>query len=146
MKGGRGLPPVPKPLVGSPWTSQISSWPGVSGQPGVTNYFKVNSYAPVDISRTMKSTAATNDATNVGLRGLSNKIARGASKASSSRVNRMKKGGSFVQDLSNLGQSLKYGVGNGYNSLVGNPQSVNNLPYKGQLPNSLTNQQLRMIM
>lgn len=135
MRGGRGLPPVPKPLVGKPWSSNISDWPGASGQQGVTNYFKNNTYSPVDISRTMKSTAATNDMTNWSLRGLSNAIA-----------GNVQKGGAFSSDLSSLGQSLKYGLGNGINAFVGKPQSVNNLPYKGQFPNNLTNQQLRNVM
>lgn len=135
MSGGRGLPPVPKPLVGKPWTSHIGDWPGVSGQQGVTNYFKNNTYSPVDISRTMKSTAQTNDTTNNYLSRLSNSIS-----------GNVQKGGAFSQDLRNIGQSLKYGVGNGYNSFVGKPLSVNNLPYKGQFPNNLTNQQLRNVM
>jgi len=105
QKGGSG---VPAPLVGAPWTGKISSWPGVAGNPGQTNYLALNQYKsdvqlqmqnPSDISNPPKQTGGKLD----------------------------------FSDFENLGRSFTYGFGSGNNILNGYKLPVNPLPYMDQM-------------
>lgn len=113
MKGGAAN----GALVGGPWTSNPSTWPGVSGQPGVTNYYADNKYIN-DISRQMIATGA-NKPFSVGGK------------------KRGQKGGNLsnflTQDFLNLGRQLSYGLGSTYNAIAGYPAPVNPLPWKDQM-------------
>lgn len=121
MKGGNQGIPYPNGLVGSPWTTNSSTWPGVNGVPGDSNYYTNNTYNN-DISRQMVDVGANPPF----LKG-------GKSKS------RKQKGGSlsnFIgQDLINLGRQLQYGVGSAYNALAGYSSPVNPLPWKDQMIN-----------
>jgi len=105
-------------LVGAPWTSQISSWPGVAGLDGQSNYYSLNTY-PVDPQT--QTIQETNQITLPRFTGGNSKNSRG--------------GGLIPTDLINLGRGVTYGLGSAYNSLNGYPQPVNPLPYKDQLVN-----------
>lgn len=141
MKGGGG---VPAPLVGAPWTPEISGWPGVQGLSGQTNYLAMNQY-PVDLQTNgMMSSATQNDLTNASLVGRSNHTASMVGGGRRSRRMRRTRGGGLIpQDLVNFGRTFSYGLGSAYNSLAGLPQSPNPLPYKDQLPGTMTANQLR---
>ena len=125
QRGGSGNNGIPYPdgLVGSAWTPSISTWPGVNGVSGDSNYLKLNTYTPIDISRQMVSTGAQPPFLG-GKRG--------------TRKNRSKQkaGGlsNFLyQDLVNVGREFQYGIGTTYNALRGYESPVNPLPWKGQL-------------
>jgi hypothetical protein len=120
MKGGNVGIPYPDGLVGSSWTSNISSWPGVNGVPGDSNYYPVNSYNQ-DISRQMVDVGANPPFLN----------SKGGEKK------RKQKGGTLSnfmgQDLINLGRQFQFGVGSAYNALAGYSAPVNPMPWKDQL-------------
>ena len=100
-------------LIGSPWTADISSWPGVQGVPGVTNHYNLNEYRSFDPQTQMGSERGQNGGTRKNKRG----------------------GGLIPQDLVNMGRNMMFGVGSAYNSLSGYQAPVNPLPYKDQLVN-----------
>jgi hypothetical protein len=102
-------------LVGAPWTSSISNWPGVAGIAGTTNHYAMNQYK---VDPQTQTTSETNQQT----------YQKGGYKRS-----RKRGGGIIPQDLVNLGRGVAYGLGSAYNSLAGYPTPVNPLPYKDQL-------------
>jgi len=128
--------PYPNGLVGSPWTPSVSGWPGVDGVPGDSNYYKLNTYSPNDVSRQMINVGAAPPFSIGG-----KKIKKGKKcykKCSTKR--RGHKGGALSnflgQDLINLGRQLQFGFGSAYNGLSGYSAPVNPMPWKGQLPNT----------
>ena len=118
--------PYPNGLVGTAWTPKISSWPGVDGVSGNSNYYPLNRYAPVDISREMIDVGAAKPFISGGSRKKKNKT-------------RKHRGGnlsnSFGQDLINLGRSSFYNANSAFNALKGVPAPTNPLPWKDQLVN-----------
>lgn len=127
QKGGYHLKPLPPALVGTPWTPQISGWPGVAGIDGVTNYYSLNKYIPNDPQTQVMSERA-------GSLFLGNYTGgKKRSKSKSKSKTKKRGGGLFPQDLVNLGSTLQYGLGSAYNSINGYSQPVNPLPYKDQL-------------
>ena len=126
--GNQGIP-YPNGLVGTPWTPEITGWPGVNGIQGDNNYIAPNNYH-TDIQTAMISTGA-NPPFSVGGR-------------RRRKTNRRKtqKGGTFSnflsQDLLNLGRQFQFGVGSTYNALSGYPAPTNPMPWKGQLANTAT--------
>jgi hypothetical protein len=126
MKGGTGNNGIPYPngLVGSGWTSNISTWPGVDGIDGNRNYLELNKY-PTDPQTAMIATGAQPPFSIGG-----------------GRRKRRQKGGSlsnFVgQDFINLGRQFQHGLGTAYNGITGYAAPVSPLPWKGQLSNTAT--------
>ena len=120
MRGGARGGAANGALVGGPWTSNPNTWPGVAGQPGVTNYYANNTYNN-DISRQMIATGA-NKPFSVG---------------GSKQKKRRQRGGTITnllgQDLVNLGRQISYGIGSTYNAISGYPAPVNPLPWKDQM-------------
>lgn len=124
MKGGNQGIPYPNGLVGSPWQPSISTWPGVNGIPGDSNYYTVNTYNN-DISRQMVDIGANRPFLKGG--------------------KRKQQGGAFIgQDLINLGRQFQFGVGSAYNALAGYSSPVNPMPWKDQIPTN-TSINARMI-
>jgi len=129
LKGGSTLSPYPPQpaFVGGPWKADISNWPGVAGQDGVTNHFSLNKYVPYDpVADVMQERAGS----------LFLGEYTGGSKKKSKKMSKMskKRGGGFIpQDLVNFGRTFTYGLGSAYNAINGYPQPVNPLPYKDQL-------------
>jgi len=128
QKGGNGFYknplPYPNGLVGTAWTPKISSWPGVNGVSGDSNYFPLNKYSPVDISREMVDIGAAKPF-----------MSGGSKKNKRSRKHR---GGyswsnSFGQDFVNLGRNSFYNMNSAFNALKGVPAPTNPLPWKEQL-------------
>lgn len=115
-KGMKGGNPYPNGLVGSSWTSNPSSWPGVGGVPGNSNHYELNTFARGDVSRQMRM--------------------------SGGKKTRKQRGGTmsnFIgQDLINLGRQFQFGVGSAYNALAGYAPPVNPLPWKDQFPTKMT--------
>lgn len=123
MKGGNPGIPYPNGLVGTPWTSDISSWPGVNGVPGDGNYYTNNTYNN-DVSRQMVDVGANRPFLKGGRRKKSIKQRGGVLS-------------NFIgQDLINLGRQFQFGVGSAYNALAGYSSPVNPLPWKDQFPTS----------
>ena len=126
QKGGNGFYknplPYPNGLVGTAWTPKISSWPGVNGVSGDSNYYPLNTYSPVDISREMIATGASSPF-----------ISGGKKKQTKKRHHGGNWSNSFGQDFINLGRTGFYNMNSAYHSLNGLPQPVNPLPWKDQL-------------
>jgi len=122
MKGGNKGIPYPDGLVGSAWQPSISSWPGVNGIPGDSNYYPVNTYNN-DISRQMVNVGANPPFLNM--------------KAGKRKGTRKQKGGFAGQDLINLGRQFQFGVGSAYNALAGYSSPVNPMPWKDQIPTKM---------
>ena len=115
--GGSSLPPVPAPLVGSPWTPQVSGWPGVDGVDSGRNYLANNLYNQFD-----PQTMMTLDSTLIG-----------GSKRRRRRYSKKQYGGSFMpQQLTNLGRDLSFNFKSAYNSMNGYSAPVNPKPYMDQ--------------
>jgi hypothetical protein len=112
-------------LVGAPWKSEISNWPGVSGNDGQTNFYALNKY-PVDLQTQILSGRDQLTYTQAGGKHRRRKNRGGASSASVAAP-------AFGQDLSNLGRGVTWGLGSAYNTLNGYPTAVNPLPYRDQL-------------
>ena len=123
MKGGNVGIPYPDGLVGAPWTPCVGGWPGVSGVPGNSNYYPVNSYNN-DVSRQMVDVGANPPFLNI----------KGGKR-------RKQKGGTmsnlFTQDLINLGRQFQFGMGSAYNALAGYAAPVNPMPWRDQLPSKM---------
>lgn len=134
MSGGGGCStsnngiPYPNGLVGKDYVNP-TNLPGANHIPGDANFYKNNTYSPVDISRQMLDIGA-----NKPFLGFLNK---GGSKK---RYTKKRKGGGFSnflgQDLVNLGRQFTFGIGSAYNALNGFPAPTNPLPWKDQLPNT----------
>jgi len=127
FRGGENFSPsdvntsgYPNGLIGPSWSSNSNTWPGVGNVDGVTNHYDKNIYQPSDISRQM--------------------IASGSAPPFSVGGKKHKKnqsGGNIIPDnLLNLGNMFKYGVGSVYNSLNGYQQPTNPLPWNEQLKNT----------
>ena len=118
-------------LVGTPWTSSISTWPGVAGVDGVTNHYALNKYL---VDPQTQTVSETNQQTYMA-KGGKRRIKRSTKgKRKGKRRNATKKGGGIIpQDLLNLGRGMTYGLGSAYNSLSGYSTPINPLPYKDQL-------------
>lgn len=122
-----------KALVGEPWGSNVSQWPGVNGVAGDRNYLDSSSKV---ISNDPSLQMSMNDA---GYKTMNSKVGgytynKRASKTSKSHtIDSIKKGGGIFQEVSNLGRSLAFGAESAYNTMKGIPTPVNPLPYKDQL-------------
>jgi hypothetical protein len=129
QQGGSTLTPYPPQpaFVGAPWKADISNWPGVGGQDGVTNHYSLNKYVPFDpVAGVMQERAGS----------LFLGEYTGGGKKKSKRMSKMSKkrgGGLIPQDLVNFGRTFTYGLGSAYNAINGYQQPVNPLPYKDQL-------------
>ena len=123
MKGGNAGIPYPDGLVGTPWTPSVGGWPGVTGVPGNSNYYPVNSYNN-DVSRQMVDVGANPPFLNI----------KGGKR-------RKQKGGTMSnllgQDLINLGRQFQFGMGSAYNALAGYAAPVNPMPWRDQFPSKM---------
>jgi len=135
-------------LIGTPWTANIGSWPGVAGNDGQSNYFSLNKYTPFSPETQMgqERDGAIFPPENVkylvrggrrgkGKRGVKSKMTRKYRISRNRNRNRkLLKGGAsiFGQDLLNSGRSIEYGLGSAYNTLLGYPAPVDPLPFSDQ--------------
>lgn len=133
-------------LIGSPWTADIKTWPGVAGNDGQSNFFSLNKYTPFSPETQMgqERDGAIFPPENVkylvrgGRRGKGKRGTKTKSKMTRRyRISRNKKlkGGSpgvFGQDFLNSGRSVAYGLGSAYNTLLGYPTPTDPLPFSDQ--------------
>jgi hypothetical protein len=121
-------------LVGSSWTGNSNTWPGVSGGGGDSNHLSLNTYNN-DISRDMQ---------NIGANYPHNGMLHGGNRRSRSRSRsrhykhgksgRGHRGGGLIpQNLVNVGRNFMYNIGVGNNAINGYESPVNPMPYEGQL-------------
>jgi len=115
-------------LVGSSWSGNSNTWPGVSGGGGDSNHLSLNTYTN-DISRDMQSIGA-NYPHNGMLHGGRHR-GRAHKRGKSGRVHRG--GGLIPQNLVNVGRNFMYNMGVGNNAVNGYASPVNPMPYEGQL-------------
>jgi hypothetical protein len=129
QKGGNGFYknplPYPNGLVGTAWTPKISSWPGVNGVDGDSNYFPLNTYSPVDISREMVDIGASKPFIGGG-----GKKTKRIPKFKTKKYRGGNWSNSFGQDLINLGRSSFYNMNTTFNALKGVHPPTNPLPWK----------------
>jgi len=133
--GGNGL--IPGPLIGSTWTPNVGTWPGVAGLDGQTNYYKVNEY-PTDPQTAMISGRDNGlfPTTFWGGKKGSKSSKRSKRNKRNNKIVKRKQlhngGGLIPQDILNVGRVASFNVKsmlntvNGYAPLNGDP-----LPYKG---------------
>lgn len=105
----------PDGLVGKPWTPEISSWPGVNGVGGDSNFLSFNKYL-----NDPQTQHVIQERTTPIMKGGKTKKKRGGNYTF------------FPQDLVNLGREFSYNLGSTYNALNGSSQLVNPLPFKDQ--------------
>ena len=128
QKGGAGNGGIPYPngLVGTSWTSNASSWPGVDGVSGNSNHYAQNTFKNGDPQLEIKYTGAQPPFLGGGRK--------------RNKTNKKQRGGNLsnflTQDLINLGRQFQYGVGTAYNGITGYSAPVSPLPWKGQMPNT----------
>jgi len=129
QKGGNGFYknplPYPNGLVGTAWTPKISSWPGVNGVDGDSNYYPLNTYSPVDISREMIDVGAAKPFIGGG-----GKKTKRIPKFKTKKYRGGNWSNSFGQDLINLGRSSFYNMNTTFNALKGVHPPTNPLPWK----------------
>jgi hypothetical protein len=101
----------PDGLVGSPWTPNVNTWPGVDGISGDRNYLAYNNY---------KYDPQTQGVIN-------------GRALSGGKTRKCRGGGLIPQDLVNLGRQAMFGLGSSYNALAGYPAPANPMPYKDQM-------------
>jgi hypothetical protein len=130
-------------LIGTPWTANISTWPGVAGNAGQSNFFSLNKYTPFSPETQMEQEriGAIFPPENVkylvggGKRGMKSKSKRTRKhRILRNRNKKMLKGGSsFIgQQLINTGRSIQFGLGSAYNTLSGYPLPVDPQPFSDQ--------------
>ena len=130
QKGGQTI--NPQGLVGSPWTSRPSTWPGVDSVDGNRNYLEHNGF------KTDPQTALISLGANPPF--LFGGRKRGSTRRGKRRLTkkRRQKGGTtsnlLSQDLLNLGRQIQYTMGSTYNALNGYSAPTPVLPWQGQLP------------
>ena len=130
QKGGQTI--NPQGLVGSPWTSQPATWPGVDSVDGNRNYLAHNNYK-VDPQTALISLGANRPFLFGGRKHGSN----GRRKKHSTKKRRQRGGTTsnlLSQDLLNLGRQIQYTMGSTYNALNGYSPPTPVLPWQGQLP------------
>jgi hypothetical protein len=149
MKGGNcsagnGGIPYPNGLLGKSWTPNPAGWPGVTDVAMNNNHLGYNTYSPVDISRQMVN-EFSNPFKLIGGRRKHKKLTKHQkTKHRKNKHHKTKKlhGGALsnllAQDFVNVGRQLGYGAGSTYNAVLGYPAPTNPLPWKDQLPSSLT--------
>jgi len=118
--------------IGFPWTSNISSWPGVAGVDGQSNYFLLNKY-PVDPqTQVMQERVDYPPGYPYGFR------PNGLSGGKKQKDKKQKGGyGTLIpQDILNLGRSIQYGLQNTWNGVRGIEMNPSPLPFKDQLLHS----------
>ena len=142
---GNNMPPgasYPSGAMGSPWTSNPSSWPGVAGVQGSTNYLAYNNYSYPQADRVLVNTEAIpftyggkskkntfrkhmrkHNKTNK-----TNKTSKTNKFKKHNKTNKHQKGG-----LPALG--ILTDIKNTWNTLRGNPQLASPLPFNDQLEN-----------
>jgi hypothetical protein len=124
MKGGNAGIPYPDGLVGSSWSPNVTSWPGMNGVPGDSNYYSLNTYNN-DVSRQMVDLGGNPPFS--GFKG--------------GKRTRKQRGGALSnflgQDLINLGRQFQFGMGSAYNALAGYQAPVNPMPWKDQFPSRI---------
>ena len=149
QKGGscssNGGLPVPNGLLGSPWSSNISDWPGVDGISMNRNHLAQNTYEN-DVSRQMLDVGANPPFNYFGGRRRKHSTKKRKLKNKTKKHRRrMKgrkghKGGGFnnflAQDLVNVGRQIPYGIGSTYNAFRGYQSPVSPLPWKDQMTGS----------
>ncbi len=132
-------------LIGAPWTANISTWPGVAGNAGQSNYFSLNTYTPFSPETQMgqERDGAIFPPENVkylvrgGKRRMKSKSKRTQKHRrihKNSRNKKLLKGGSTFlgQELINSGRSVEFGLGSAYNTLRGYPLPIDPQPYSDQ--------------
>ncbi len=130
-------------LIGSPWTANIATWPGVAGNDGQSNFFSLNKYTPFSPETQMgqERDGAIFPVENVkylvrgGKRRMKSKSKRSRKYRISRNKNKklLKGGSSFIgQDLINSGRSIQFGLGSAYNTLRGYPLPTDPQPFSDQ--------------
>ena len=117
----------PSSAMGNPWTSNPSTWPGVAGVQGDSNYLAYNNYSYPQADRMLVNT----EAIPFTYGGKSKKQTfrkhmRKHNKSKKHKNKKYQKGG-----LPSLG--ILTDVKNTWNTLRGNPQLPSPLPFNGQL-------------
>lgn len=139
QNGGMKMGGSEPALIGTPWTANISTWPGVAGNDGQSNFFSLNKYTPFSPETQMgqERDGSIFPPENVKY------LVRGGKRSVKSKSKRTRKhkmykkilkGGTgiFSQDLLNTGRSIQYGLGSAYNTLLGYPTPINPQPYSDQ--------------
>jgi hypothetical protein len=130
-------------LIGTPWTANISTWPGVAGNAGQSNFFSLNKYTPFSPETQMgqERDGAIFPLENVkylvggGKRRMKSKSKRTSKHRISRNKNKklLKGGSTFLgQELINSGRSVEFGLGSAYNTLRGYPLPIDPQPYSDQ--------------
>ena len=146
-------------LIGDPWTSDINSWPGVSGGTGNSNHYPMNTYKHDFNSNIGQERAgAIYNGTGGGRRrrrsrkrGMKGGAACNSSLDLASTASSINSGvGSVVnafypQDLVNVGRSAMFSAGSVYNALGGYAPPVNPNPTSDQLVGTLSASQLKYL-
>jgi hypothetical protein len=137
QKGGQTIDP--QGLVGSPWTSRPSTWPGVDSVDGNRNYLAHNGFKS-DPQTALISLGANRPFLFGGRKHTSSGGIKTKGKRRRKRLTkkRRQKGGTtsnlLSQDLINLGRQIQYNMGSTYNAFNGYSPPTPVLPWQGQLP------------
>lgn len=126
----------PSGAMGSPWTSNPSTWPGVAGVQGDSNYLAYNNYSYPQADRMLINTEAipfkfggkSTKSKKLAFRKRMRKYNKSKKHNKHKKNNKYQKGG-----LPSLG--ILTDIKNTWNTLRGNNQLPSPLPFNGQLEN-----------
>ena len=130
MTGGSNFfnppPPIPGPILGSPWNTSAKGLPGENGIGGDRNYLA--SYA---------GSITKNPQLQMSMSGSGYKTANSMVGGRRHKKTNKRGGGFIPTDLLNLGRNVNYNINSAYNTFKGYNPPVNHLPYKDQLTGAL---------
>uniref|UniRef100_A0A6C0EDU0 Uncharacterized protein n=1 Tax=viral metagenome TaxID=1070528 RepID=A0A6C0EDU0_9ZZZZ len=125
----------PSGAMGSPWTSNPSTWPGVAGVQGSTNYLAYNNYPYPQADRMLMNTEAI--PFKYGGKSKKHTFRKHMRKYKTNKNKKNQKGG-----LPSLGILTE--LKNTWNTLRGNNQIASPLPFNNQLENQNQQDQLNI--
>lgn len=123
-------------FVGNAWYGgNERTWSGVTNSPNGGNHLPLNKYSN-DVSRHMKSLGANRPFLKGGRRkGSRRRVMKGGINLSNT----------IGQDFVNLARQGVSGIGNMFNAYQGYAPSVSPMPYKNQLPTTLSSNALKIM-
>ena len=125
-------PPIPGPILGSPWNTSVKGLPGENGIGGDRNYLASYANSITNDPQQQMSMSAS------GYKTLNSMVGGRHKRHNKRHTKTIKRGGGFIPtDLLNLGRNVNYSINSAYNTFKGYNPPVNHLPYKDQLTGAL---------
>lgn len=128
--------PYPDGLLGHAWTPSVKTWPGIDGISMGRNHLGYNTYS-TDVSRQAITSPPIRGGTQKKKLKNKKKTSNKKTRTNIIKKKRGQKGGTLSnflgQDFVNLGRQFQFNAESAWNTVRGNEQSPNPLPWKDQM-------------